>query len=63
MSLQATGLGRRALAAGLAFATGACAVGPDYKRPAAPVPQAFRPRPSSAPRAVLSGQQTRKEPS
>jgi NodT family efflux transporter outer membrane factor (OMF) lipoprotein len=49
MSLQATGLGRRALAAGLAFATGACAVGPDYKRPAAPVPQAFKEQPAEAP--------------
>jgi NodT family efflux transporter outer membrane factor (OMF) lipoprotein len=42
MSSQRSGLGRQAVAAGLAIVTASCAVGPDYKRPAAPVPAAFK---------------------
>lgn len=49
MSSHATGLGRQALAAGLAFATAACAVGPGYKRPTAAVPLTFKERPAEAP--------------
>ena len=47
--MQARELGRQAIAAGLVVATAACAVGPNYKRPDAPVPAAFKERSAEAP--------------